>query len=213
MVGRTKPPGGGRRPGGFGGHGDDDRRPSGNRDSRPPGGRPPRRIEGEEGSGNRSRAPWQSQGRDRPTFERGAAPSAPRSDAPRRDDESRGPRFPSRPRFGGDERPRFGGDERPRFSDSERPRFGGDERPRFGGERPRYDGEGTRNFPPPESRASSAPLARPTPPTRMVRYQVVTMGEEDTGNDLESRLNVLGRTGWRLVAIDEGRQYVFMTLE
>jgi hypothetical protein len=46
-----------------------------------------------------------------------------------------------------------------------------------------------------------------------VHYQVVTMGEEDTGEELERRLNTLGRDGWRLVAIDTGRQYVFMTVE
>jgi hypothetical protein len=48
---------------------------------------------------------------------------------------------------------------------------------------------------------------------RKVRYQVVTMGEEDTGDELQRRLNTLGREGWRLVAIDESRQYVFMAFD
>jgi len=38
----------------------------------------------------------------------------------------------------------------------------------------------------------------------------VMMDEEEWGDTLENRLNTLGRDGWRLVAIDDGRQYVFM---
>lgn len=45
---------------------------------------------------------------------------------------------------------------------------------------------------------------------RVVHYQVVMMDEEEWGDALENRLNSLGHDGWRLVAIDEGRQYVFM---
>lgn len=45
---------------------------------------------------------------------------------------------------------------------------------------------------------------------RTVHYQVVTMDEEEWGDTLEHRLNSLGHEGWRLVAIDEGRQYVFV---
>ncbi len=55
--------------------------------------------------------------------------------------------------------------------------------------------------------------ARPANPQtvqwRTVHYQVVTMDEEEWGDALENRLNALGRDGWRLVAIDAGRQYVF----
>lgn len=45
---------------------------------------------------------------------------------------------------------------------------------------------------------------------RTVHYQVVTMEDEEWGDALENRLNTLGHDGWRLVAIDEGRQYVFV---
>ena len=45
---------------------------------------------------------------------------------------------------------------------------------------------------------------------RAVHYQVVTMDDDEWGDTLEHRLNALGRDGWRLVAIDDGRQYVFM---
>jgi hypothetical protein len=45
---------------------------------------------------------------------------------------------------------------------------------------------------------------------RTVHYQVVTMDDEEWGDALEHRLNSLGHEGWRLVAIDEGRQYVFV---
>ena len=45
---------------------------------------------------------------------------------------------------------------------------------------------------------------------RTVHYQVVTMDDEEWGDTLEHRLNSLGHEGWRLVAIDEGRQYVFV---
>lgn len=45
---------------------------------------------------------------------------------------------------------------------------------------------------------------------RPVHYQVVTMDEEEWGDSLENRLNTLGHEGWRLIAIDEGRQYVFV---
>lgn len=45
---------------------------------------------------------------------------------------------------------------------------------------------------------------------RTVHYQVVTMDDEEWGDTLEHRLNALGHDGWRLVAIDEGRQYVFV---
>lgn len=45
---------------------------------------------------------------------------------------------------------------------------------------------------------------------RTVHYQVVTMDDEEWGDALEHRLNTLGHDGWRLVAIDEGRQYVFV---
>ena len=45
---------------------------------------------------------------------------------------------------------------------------------------------------------------------RAVHYQVVTMDDEEWGDALENRLNSLGHDGWRLVAIDEGRQYVFV---
>jgi len=48
---------------------------------------------------------------------------------------------------------------------------------------------------------------------RAVHYQVVSMDDEEWGETLENRLNALGRDGWRLVAIDEGRQYVFMQTE
>ncbi len=48
---------------------------------------------------------------------------------------------------------------------------------------------------------------------RAVHYQVVTMDDEEWGDTLEHRLNSLGHDGWRLVAIDEGRQYVFMQTE
>jgi len=47
-------------------------------------------------------------------------------------------------------------------------------------------------------------------PHHTVHYQVVMMDEEEWGDTLENRLNTLGRDGWRLVAIDDGRQYVFM---
>lgn len=53
----------------------------------------------------------------------------------------------------------------------------------------------------------------PNPQTitrRTVHYQVVMMDEEEWGDALENRLNALGHEGWRLVAIDDGRQYVFM---
>lgn len=45
---------------------------------------------------------------------------------------------------------------------------------------------------------------------RTIHYQVVTMEDEEWGDTLENRLNSLGHDGWRLVAIDEGRQYVFV---
>lgn len=45
---------------------------------------------------------------------------------------------------------------------------------------------------------------------RTIHYQVVTMDDEEWGDTLENRLNSLGHDGWRLVAIDEGRQYVFV---
>jgi hypothetical protein len=45
---------------------------------------------------------------------------------------------------------------------------------------------------------------------RAVHYQVVTMDDDEWGDTLEHRLNSLGHEGWRLVAIDEGRQYVFV---
>lgn len=48
---------------------------------------------------------------------------------------------------------------------------------------------------------------------RTVHYQVVTMDDEEWGDTLENRLNSLGHDGWRLVAIDEGRQYVFVQSE
>jgi len=54
---------------------------------------------------------------------------------------------------------------------------------------------------------SASPQATPR---RTVHYQVVMMDEEEWGDTLENRLNTLGRDGWRLVAIDDGRQYVFM---
>jgi hypothetical protein len=48
---------------------------------------------------------------------------------------------------------------------------------------------------------------------RTVHYQVVTMDDEEWGDTLENRLNSLGHDGWRLVAIDEGRQYVFVQMD
>jgi hypothetical protein len=45
---------------------------------------------------------------------------------------------------------------------------------------------------------------------RTIHYQVVIMDDEEWGDALENRLNSLGHDGWRLVAIDEGRQYVFV---
>ena len=48
---------------------------------------------------------------------------------------------------------------------------------------------------------------------RAVHYQVVTMDDDEWGDALENRLNSLGHDGWRLVAIDEGRQYVFVQMD
>lgn len=59
-------------------------------------------------------------------------------------------------------------------------------------------------------RREARPTSPQTTPRRTVHYQVVMMDEEEYGDTLESRLNTLGRDGWRLVAIDDGRQYVFM---
>ena len=44
----------------------------------------------------------------------------------------------------------------------------------------------------------------------VLHYQVVMMDPEEYGDALEQRLNALGHEGWRLVAIDDGRQYVFI---
>jgi hypothetical protein len=60
-------------------------------------------------------------------------------------------------------------------------------------------------------RRDGRPANPQSPPQRaVVHYQVVMMDEEEWGDTLENRLNALGREGWRLVAIDDGRQYVFM---
>ncbi len=62
---------------------------------------------------------------------------------------------------------------------------------------------------PGSDRRDARPANPQTVQRRTVHYQVVTMDEEEWGDALENRLNALGRDGWRLVAIDAGRQYVF----
>ncbi len=59
-------------------------------------------------------------------------------------------------------------------------------------------------------RREQRPANPQTVQRRTVHYQVVTMDDEEWGDALENRLNSLGHDGWRLVAIDEGRQYVFI---
>jgi hypothetical protein len=59
-------------------------------------------------------------------------------------------------------------------------------------------------------RREQRPFNPQTIQRRAVHYQVVTMDDDEWGDALENRLNSLGHEGWRLVAIDEGRQYVFV---
>jgi len=66
--------------------------------------------------------------------------------------------------------------------------------------------EGGARFP----RREQRPANPQSQPRRTIHYQVVMMDDEEWGDTLEQRLNTLGREGWRLVAIDEGRQYVFV---
>lgn len=76
------------------------------------------------------------------------------------------------------------------------------------GRREGYSGERGSN--PRFGRREQRPANPQTIQRRTVHYQVVTMDDEEWGDALENRLNSLGHDGWRLVAIDEGRQYVFI---
>jgi hypothetical protein len=78
----------------------------------------------------------------------------------------------------------------------------------------RRDGYGNdRSQPQRFQRREQRPANPQTLHRRTVHYQVVTMDDEEWGDALEQRLNTLGHDGWRLVAIDEGRQYVFVQSE
>ncbi len=112
---------------------------------------------------------------------------------------------------GGDGR---GGDSR----DHTPSRGGGDLRENAGNrggasyyDRPRPSNYGpSSGGPPRRDRPANNPQ---TTARRSVHYQVVAMDDEEWGDTLEQRLNVLGHDGWRLVAIDEGRHYVFMHVD
>jgi hypothetical protein len=77
------------------------------------------------------------------------------------------------------------------------------------GRRDGYGNDRSQRFP----RRDQRPANPQTLHRRTVHYQVVTMDDEEWGDALEQRLNTLGHDGWRLVAIDEGRQYVFVQAE
>jgi len=79
-------------------------------------------------------------------------------------------------------------------------------------DRPRPSNYGPSSGGPPR-RDRPAPSNPQTTARRSVHYQVVAMDDEEWGDTLEQRLNVLGHDGWRLVAIDEGRHYVFMHVD
>lgn len=86
--------------------------------------------------------------------------------------------------------------------------FGGNRGDGFGNDRGSSRDGGQRFV-----RRDQRPASPQTMQRRTVHYQVVTMDDEEWGDTLENRLNSLGHDGWRLVAIDEGRQYVFVQSE
>jgi len=109
------------------------------------------------------------------------------------------------------------GDQRGDSRDHTPSRGGGDLRENTGGrsgssyyDRPRQSPYGAGGGAPRRDRPANSPQ---TSTRRSVHYQVVAMDDEEWGDTLEQRLNVLGHDGWRLVAIDEGRHYVFMHVD